>query len=91
MECVRGNNFFEFAADFDPDFRRIVHSFLNSFVWLRGEIIRFKKKGARGIYFFYENLFSRVRLTYFESIKKQFSEEKMFWKGFARARIRAAR
>ncbi|NDI16658.1 MAG: hypothetical protein EBY83_01620, partial [Verrucomicrobia bacterium] len=32
MECVGGNYFFEFAADFDPDFRRIVHSFLFSFL-----------------------------------------------------------
>jgi len=56
-----------------------------------GKSFASKKKGARGIYFFYENLFSRVRLTYFDSIKKQISEGKRLWEGFARAQIRAAR
>jgi len=65
--------------------------FLNSFVGCGGKSFASKKKGARGFYFFYENLFSRVRLTYFESIKKQFFEEKSFSKGFARAQMRAAR
>ena len=52
MESIGSNYFFEFATDFDPDFRRIVHSFLNSFYWLRGEIIRFKKKRRKRNLFF---------------------------------------
>ena len=32
VKSVRGDYFFKFATDFDPDFRRIVHSFLFSFL-----------------------------------------------------------
>jgi hypothetical protein len=52
MERVGGDDFFEFATNFDPDFRRIAHMFFNFPFWLAGWNHSLSEKKAQAEFLF---------------------------------------
>jgi hypothetical protein len=56
VECVRGDDFFKFAANFDPNFWRIAHLFLFPFLVSGMESFATEKNPARGILILIENI-----------------------------------